>query len=127
MDSFSLQQLLMSLGMQLPTLLVLGAGLIVLFQMPPGRPRTLAVVALAVLLLGDVLHGVVMVLAQQMIREPVFNQGLPIVRDALNDSLIPVLFSTIKIVFSLFRAVGYGLLLLALVRALRAYTTIKQA
>jgi len=113
--------------MQLPTLLVLGAGLIVLFQMPPGRLRTLAVVALEVLLLGDVLHGVVMALAQHMIREPVFSQAPPIVRAAFNYFLIPDLFNTIKIVFSQIQAVGYGLLLLALAQALRAYATIKQA
>jgi len=99
-----LEQALSILGMHLPILLVLAVGLlIVLFNVPPGKPRG---VALALTMLPGI-HLMMMVPPTLLMQF-----------DTDNLRVLRILRS-IRLVFNLIQAAGYGLLLLALVRLLR--------
>jgi len=104
-----LEQALSILGMHLPILLVLAVGLLtVLFNVPSGKPRGMIALALTMLLGIHLLHIIVMMVPPTLLIQP----------DVDSRRVIRIL-SSIRFVFNLIQATGYGLLLLALVRLLR--------
>jgi len=96
-------------GMHLPILLVLAAGLLmILFNVPSGKPRGMVVLALTMLLGIHLLQVIMMIVPPALLMQP----------DVDSLKVIHIMRS-IRIIFSLIQATGYGLLLLALVRLLR--------
>jgi len=108
LNDTALTYALQALGVQLPAVLVLGIGVgVLLFNLPPGRLRTMAVTALVILLLGNGLPGALNMFVLHSLMGSMSNL-----------EMLPIVMSTISIGFSLLRAVGYGMLVLVLVRAL---------
>jgi len=103
------EQVLATLGMHLPILLVLAAGLLmILFNVPSGKPRGMVALALTMLLGIHLLQVIMMIVPPTLLMQPDVD-SLRVIR----------IVRSIRIIFSLIEATGYGLLLVALVRLLR--------
>jgi len=108
-DEYRWIQILMMLGAYGPPLLALGAGFIMVFRLSPSNFRRLGLAGLALLFGCHLLRAIVLTL-------------LP--RIMLDHSVSTLVVYTyvvpaIMLIFALLEALGYGLLLMALVRALR--------
>lgn len=108
-----LQTLLVSLGYRLPILIALGVALVMLLDTPRGRVRTVALAALALLLLTTLLGGALTVLPLLLIAAGNFG-GLSSLNTALSAGQLGI---------ALLQALGFILLAWALVQALRRQAT----
>jgi len=113
----SLPRILMMLAMQAPIFLVLGIGLlVVLTNMPPGGGlRGLTSAGLGILFGSHLLRGVVMTLLPTLIFE-----------HHISTAMYTTIISSVGLIFSLLEALGYGLLLMALMRAARQLHAARQ-
>ena len=108
-NSTLLQSLLMTVGYRLPILIALGVALVMLMDTPRSRARTVAMSALAMLMLAALVGARLNVLPLLMIAAGNFN-GLSALNTLLNIG---------QAVVALTQAAGFILLAWALVQALR--------
>jgi len=106
---YRLIQILMALASYGAPLLVLGAGLFMLFRLSPGHLRSLALAGLAILFGSHLLRAIVLTLLPRIMLD----------HYASTMTVYTYVVPVVMLVFSLLEASGYGLLLVALVRALR--------
>lgn len=106
MDDGFVMQLLTTVGFQLPILIVLGAGLVLLATRRPGRARTLGLWGLSLLLLGGLCGTVTSLLPMWVIAQ------------GGSFSSYAVWYGILQAVFTLLHAVAMLLMVLALRLAL---------
>jgi len=103
-------QVLATLLAQAPILLVLAAGVVlILGNTPPGKLRVLGSAGLVIALGSQLLGSVVMTLLPRLMLE----------WWAFNYNIVTSMILGARFVFNLVEALGYGLLLLAMLQALR--------